>query len=176
MKIEREILEPVPGLSREIGLYYAGMREIRAQVREMVSDLTPAELAARPIPEFNCIGAILLHVAENDFCWIQSLMGRVVLTEEVKSRIYWDILDEENFAARGYTAEFCLAEMDRISADSKAMLGKFGDEDLERLFMFPSEDAKTEFSMRWTLHHLIDHEAHHKGQIALLKKLICKNR
>jgi uncharacterized damage-inducible protein DinB len=174
MEIKREVLEPVPGLSGEIGLYYAGMREIREQVREMIVDLTPAEIAARPIPEFNCIGALLLHVAENDFCWIQSLLGRVVLTEEVKSQIYWDILDEENFAVRGYTAEFCLEEMERISGGSKATLEKFRDEDMEKLFMFPSEDAETEFSMRWVLHHLIDHEAHHKGQIALIKKLIRK--
>lgn len=167
-----EVLEPVAGLAREIGVYYAGMQEIREQVREMVADLTPAELSARPIAGFNCIGALLLHVAENDFCWIQSLLGRVVLTDEVKTQMYWDILDEENFAARGYTAEFCLAEMGRISADSKKTLEQFGDKDLDTLFMFPEEDAETEFSMRWVLHHLIDHEAHHKGQIALLKKLI----
>lgn len=131
MKIEREILEPAPGVAREIGFYLAGLQEIRSQVRTMAGDLTPEELSARPIPGFNCIGAVLLHIAENDFWWIQSLAGGAEMTNEIKGQVYWDILDDEDFAARGYTAEFCLAEMTRISEGSKKTLAKFGDADLE---------------------------------------------
>jgi uncharacterized damage-inducible protein DinB len=31
-----------------------------------------------------------------------------------------------------------------------------------------------EISIRWILHHLIDHEAQHKGQILMLKRLMVK--
>jgi len=175
MKIERDILESVSGFSRELGFYVAGLEEIRAQVRAMTGDLTTDELSARPIPGFNCIGALLLHIAENDFWWIQSLAGGVEVTDEVKEQIYWDILDDEDFAARGYTAEFCLAEMSRIGEGSKKTLAKFHDEDLETLFGFDGRTTRVEVSLRWILHHLVDHEAHHKGQIALLKKLIRKS-
>lgn len=176
MKIEREILAPAHGVAREIGFYLAGLQEIRAQVRAMAGDLTQGELSARPIPEFNCIGAVLLHIAENDFWWVQSLAGGAEMTDEIKAQIYWDILDDEDFAARGYTAEFCLAEMTRISEGSKNTLAKFDDADLEKLFAFDGRASRVEVSLRWILHHLIDHEAHHKGQIALLKKLVRKSQ
>jgi uncharacterized damage-inducible protein DinB len=175
MTIKRDILESAPGVSPAIGFYLAGMQEIRAQVEKLAGDLTPEELCARPIPGFNCIGALLLHVAENDFWWIQSLAGGVEMTGEIEKQVYWDILDDEDFASRGYTSEFCLAEMARISKGSKEALGKFSDEDLETLFAFDGRTSRVEVSLRWILHHLIDHEAHHKGQIALIKKHIRKS-
>jgi uncharacterized damage-inducible protein DinB len=172
MKIEQEILTPVPGLTRDIGFYLAGLQEVRAQIVAMVSDLTAEELAARPLPTENCIGALLLHIAENDFWWIQSLVGGAEMTDELKADVHWDVLEVEDFTALGYSTDFVLAEIMRISEGSKQTLAKFSDDDMEKLFAFDGRTSRVDCSLRWILHHLIDHEAHHKGQIALLKKLI----
>jgi uncharacterized damage-inducible protein DinB len=43
---------------------------------------------------------------------------------------------------------------------------------LDRTFSFERRDTTEERSLRWILHHLIDHEAQHKGQILMLKRLL----
>ncbi len=70
MKVERNILEPMAGVSKEIGFYLSGMEEIRAQLRKAVSDLTNEELARRIMPNAHQIGALILHLGENESWWI----------------------------------------------------------------------------------------------------------
>ncbi len=47
MNVEREILEPMAGVSKEIGFYLSGWEEVRAELRDIVSDLSDEELAGR---------------------------------------------------------------------------------------------------------------------------------
>ena len=73
---------------------------------------------------------------------------------------------------RGYTTEFCLREVEKIRNQTRDVLFTFNDSDLERMISFERRGKKTEHSLRWILHHLIDHEAQHKGQILMLKRLM----
>jgi uncharacterized damage-inducible protein DinB len=52
------------------------------------------------------------------------------------------------------------------------VLFSYNDKDLERIISFERKGEKTEYSLRWVLHRLIDHEAQHKGQIFMLKRLM----
>jgi len=172
MKVERDILESMSGVSREIGFYLSGMEEIRAQLRKAVSDLTSKELARRITPNAHQIGALILHLGETESWWIHSVVAEKELDEEAKRFAHWDDTTETDFAEKGYSAEDCIGIIDEISRMSREILAKFGDEDLERLFGFDKKDKRIEVSLRWVLHHLIDHEATHKGQIMMLKRLL----
>jgi len=172
MKVERDILEPMAGVSKEIGFYLSGMEEIRAQLRKAVSDLTSKELARRITPNAHQIGALILHLGETESWWIHSVVAEKELDEEAKRFAHWDDTTETDFAEKGYSAEDCIGIIDEISRMSREILAKFGDEDLERLFGFDKKDKRIEVSLRWVLHHLIDHEATHKGQIMMLKRLL----
>jgi uncharacterized damage-inducible protein DinB len=172
MKVERDILESMTGVSREIGFYLSGMEEIRAQLRKAVSDLTSKELARRITPNAHQIGALILHLGETESWWIHSVVAEKELDEEAKRFAHWDDTTETDFAEKGYSAEDCIGIIDEISRMSREILAKFGDEDLERLFGFDKKDKRIEVSLRWVLHHLIDHEATHKGQIMMLKRLL----
>ncbi|MDQ3063579.1 MAG: DinB family protein, partial [Acidobacteriota bacterium] len=104
--------------------------------------------------------------------WIHSIVAETELDEEAKRFAHWDDTTETDFAEKGYSAEDCIGIIDEISRMSREILAKFGDEDLERLFGFDKKDKRIEVSLRWVLHHLIDHEATHKGQIMMLKRLL----
>jgi uncharacterized damage-inducible protein DinB len=169
----RHVLNPHPGLAPGIGYYLSGMEEVREQVREAVKGIdverfgTPAFLGA------HSIGALVLHIGEAEWWWMQCNVAGHQLTEEDSQAPYWDVLEEPDaFAKKGYTAEFCLQELDKIRNQTRDTLFGHSDKDLEKIFTFERHGAVRDHSLRWILHHLIDHEAQHKGQILMLKRLM----
>jgi uncharacterized damage-inducible protein DinB len=104
---------------------------------------------------------------------MKMVVGGHQLTEEDRNAPYWDILDDvERVTRNGYTTEFCLSEAEKIRNQTRDVLFTYNDRDLERMFTFEREGKTTEYNLRWILHHLIDHEAQHKGQIFMLKRLM----
>ncbi len=70
-----------------------------------------------------------------------------------------------------YLQKNVIEEIDRISALSRKLFKDYSDSDLDRFFVKELPGRTIDKSLRWILHHLIDHEAQHKGQILLLKRL-----
>lgn len=149
------------------------MEEVREQVRTAVTGIPveqigrPAFLGAHPI------GALVLHIGEAEWWWMQCVVSGHELTEQDRRAPFWDVLeDPEGFAARGSTAEFCLREIDKIRNQTREVLFSRNDSDLGRISSFEKGGITHEHSLRWILHHLIDHEAQHKGQILMLKRMM----
>jgi uncharacterized damage-inducible protein DinB len=104
---------------------------------------------------------------------MQMVVAGHQLTEEDQKAPCWDILDDvERVAREGFTAEFCLQEAEKVRNQTRDLLFTYNDKDLERSIHYERQDKPTEHNLRWILHHLIDHEAQHKGQILMLKRLM----
>ena len=115
----------------------------------------------------------MLYIGEAEWFWMQMVVSGHKLTDEDKNTPYWDVLDDVDGVARnGYTTEFCLKEIELIRNQTRDVLFSYNDKDLERIIMFERHDKPTEHNLRWILHHLIDHEAQHKGQILMLKRMM----
>jgi uncharacterized damage-inducible protein DinB len=166
------ILKAAPGFSREIGFYLSQWEKTRAELREIVSDLTDAELAARITPEAHQIGALILHLGEAEAWWMLSVVAEKVLDEETKKFAHIYDTTETDFAAKGYSATECLERIDEINRRSREILLPLTDEDLGKIFSYELDGKVVEASLRWIFCQLIDHEATHKGQIAMLKRLL----
>jgi uncharacterized damage-inducible protein DinB len=65
-----------------------------------------------------------------------------------------------------------LNEIDLIRNQTRDVLFSYNDKDLERIITYERNGETTEYNLRWILHRLIDHEAQHKGQILMLKRLM----
>jgi uncharacterized damage-inducible protein DinB len=173
MPVKRLVLAPVEGLTPGIGFYLSGMNEIREQLREAVQDMTDEQLARRAVAEAHSIGALLLHIGEAEWWWTQCVLSGHDLTEEDRQQPFWDVLlDADKFARQGYSARYCLDEIDDIRGQTRRRLASHSDDDLDRLYSYTRGDRSMEVSLRWMLHHLADHEAQHKGQILMLKRLL----
>ncbi len=174
MNLEQQTLKPVSGVAEQIGFYLAGLEEVRNQMREAVKDLSNEENSRNLIPGVHSIGQLILHCGEAEWWWIHCVVAEKRLDEEeAKREAHWDVLLDEDFTSKGYSAEFCIAEIGKITARSKGVLESLQDHDLGRYFGWEKDDGtRIEKSLRWILHHLIDHEAQHKGQILMLKRLL----
>jgi uncharacterized damage-inducible protein DinB len=176
MKTEKRTLEPFAGVSREIGFYLSGWEKVRAGLREIVSDLSAEELSARILPAAHQIGGLILHLGEAESYWIHSIIAGSELDEETKKFAHWFDTTETDFAEKGYAAKDCIERIDAISRQSREILAEFADEDLDKLFAFELDNKTVEVGLRWVLIHLIEHEAAHKGQISMLKRLLRESK
>ena len=171
--MSRHVLTPHPGLSTGIGYYMSGMEEVRNQLIEAVKNI-PNDLIGKPaFLGAHSIGGLVLHIGEAEWFWMQMVVSGHKLTEEDRAAACWDILDEiDRVSSRGFSTEFCLLEIEKIRNQTRDVLFSFNDSDLERIISFERRGKTTEHSLRWILHHLIDHESQHKGQILMLKRLM----
>ena|SRR2546425_3242618 len=172
-KIPRRVLSPAAGVPREIGLSLDGMDEVREQLCAAVSGMSTADIGRCAVSGAHSIGALVLHIAEAEWWWMQCIVSKHKLTDEDARAPFWDVLKEPGRVANnGYSAEFCLHEAARIRAQTRDVLARFVDDDLDRVFTFERDGNTYDLNLRWILHHLIDHEAQHKGQILMLKRLL----
>jgi len=169
----RKILNPAPGVSQEIGFYLGGMEEVREQLSEAVAGMSDDHIGRPAVSDAHSIGALVLHIGEAEWYWMQCVVSGHKVTDEIRCAPYWDVLkDPKGFSDRSYSAEFCLNEIKKIREQTHETLAAFKDSDLERIFSIERGGETHERSLRWILHHLIDHEAQHKGQILMLKRLL----
>lgn len=167
------VLNPAAGLSTEIGFYFAGMQEVRQQLEQAVTGMPDEQLQRPALPGAHAIGALVLHIGEAEWYWMEMVISGHKLTAEDRAMACWDVLkDFDNFPSKGYSAKFCLTEISKIRQETRHKLATFADSDLDRIFSIERRGEVREQSLRWILHHLIDHEAQHKGQILMLKRLM----
>ena len=172
METVKRTLEPMAGFSREIGFYLSAWEKTRAELRKIVSDLTDEDLARRITPEAHQIGALVLHLGEAETWWIHSVVAERKLDEEAKKFAHMHDTTETDFAEKDYSAADCIERIDEISRRSREILAKLTDEDLEKIYSYELDGKRVEASLRWIFCQLIDHEANHKGQISMLKRLL----
>lgn len=171
--MKRKVLSPHPGLSTGIGYYLSGMEEVRSQVIEAVKEIPDQSIGKPAFLGAHSIGGLVLHIGEAEWFWMQMVVTAHELTDEDKKAPFWDVLDDVEIVARsGFTTQFCLQEVDKIRNQTRDVLFSYNDKDLERIISFDRHGETTEYNLRWILHHLIDHEAQHKGQILMLKRLM----
>lgn len=171
--MKQRVLTPHPGLSTGIGYYLSGMEEVRSQLIDAVKDIPDDTIGKPAFLGAHSIGGLVLHIGEAEWFWMQMVVSGHQLTEEDKKAACWDILDDVDAVGRNrYTAAFCLREIEKIRNQTRDVLFTYSDKDLERIITYERPDKPHEQNLRWILHHLIDHEAQHKGQILMLKRLM----
>ncbi|HXD33451.1 MAG TPA: DinB family protein [Pyrinomonadaceae bacterium] len=173
IQMPERIIRPINGFSRDIGYYLAGMEEVRAQLREAVLEISSEDIGRLAIPDAHSIGGLVLHIGEAEWWWMNCVISGREVTQEIATASFWDVLEEpERVSQRGYSAQFCLDEIEKIRDQTRALLATFDDNRMDEVFAFERKGKTNELSLRWILHHLIDHEAQHKGQILMLKRLL----
>jgi uncharacterized damage-inducible protein DinB len=175
MSTNKDVLEPVAGLSREIGLMVAGLEEVRAQTIANIADLSEEELAARFVSGAHQIGGLVLHLAECEFWWMHCAFAGKEITEDDRRLAHLHDTTETDFALKGYDAERCIDRLNIIHQRTIETLSGVSDEELDRVITFKEHPLSSRGSLRWILLRLIDHEANHKGQIAMMKRLLREN-
>ncbi len=169
--MEQRVITPLPASHPELGRWLWALEDTRARTKAAVTGLDRAALDWTGPGVENAIGSLLYHLALIEFDYL-----------------YADILSED-YPEDGETllphpdrdADGNLSIVQGVSlADHLARLDEVRRQLLERVSVLSAEQLTTVrpladpgyvISPAWTLHHLMQHEAEHRGQIATIRAL-----
>ncbi|MBD3234918.1 MAG: DUF664 domain-containing protein [candidate division Zixibacteria bacterium] len=168
----KSLLSPDDGFSPRIRKYFSLMEDVRRRTIEYVQSLNAEQLSWYPNTKIESIGTLLLHIAAVEISYIQEDIMKRPMGEE------WKIAFPIRFnipQITGKELSYFTDKLDGIRAESRRILWGYSDSDLD-MTITPLEPAPgnedVSYSLEWILYHLIEHEAHHRGQIALMKRLL----
>jgi uncharacterized damage-inducible protein DinB len=167
----RKHVEPLAGYAPDIGRWLWALEYTRRATKTRLAGITPHELDWIPFGEGNSIGTLLYHIAaiELDWLYTEVLEGREPWSQEITDLFRVEVRDEQGRLSliRGVRLSDHIHRLDVVR---ECLLAAFRDmtvREFRRLHSFPAYDVTPE----WVLHHLIQHEADHCGQIELLRSL-----
>jgi uncharacterized damage-inducible protein DinB len=162
----------LPGYEPEIGRWLWALQDTREETLRSLEGLSVADLDTMPPGADNTIGVLLYHVAliEADWLYVEALDNRPI-PPEIEALFPLDARDEERHlsAMRGISLE---EHLQRLATLRSTLLEEFKPmtlEDFRRPRHFPDQYDVTP---EWVLHHLIQHEAEHRGHIQTLRVLL----
>jgi uncharacterized damage-inducible protein DinB len=171
--INQRVIKPLPASDRENGTWLWALEDTRERTRKMVDGLTVEQLDFLP-PEFqNSIGTLLYHIAliEADYLCTDVLGHEDYLPE--LHRIL-PLPDRDGFGRlsvmTGVTLDEHLARFDTVRAKVIEVFSEFTRDQLDTPRLLA--EWGYEISPAWTLHHLMQHEAEHRGEIGSLITLV----
>lgn len=168
----RRIVAPVAATTPEIGRWLWAIEDTRRRTKESLVGLAPASLARTPPGGGNGIGTLLYHIAliEADYLYAD-VLGRQEQDWPADVVAFFPDPDRDADGALTVVPATGLdRHLERLAFVRERLLATFGTMTADD-FRRPRAVADGAITPEWTLHHLMQHEAEHRGQIATLRDL-----
>jgi len=174
---ERRIIDPLPASHPELGRWLWALEDSRRRTVGALDGITRDELDWTPPGLTNAIGSLLYHIAliETDYL-CADILGMDDYFPDLKVLLPWPDRDDsgELVAVAGVTIEEHLARLDAVRARLLEHVSTLTEEQMAAPRAFP--EWNYDISPAWTLHHLMQHEAEHRGEITSLRALFRARR
>jgi uncharacterized damage-inducible protein DinB len=132
-------------------------RSVRRHLLQALDQVTDEQLEFVPRKGLWSLGTVARHIAEAEEGWF-----RYVATRELDQ---WPEFADEDYP----TAESIKNLLTEVHRRTKTYLESLDITDLDRIVTAPWE---AEFSLRWIIWHVLEHEIHHRGEIFLMLGLM----
>ncbi|MDQ3194419.1 MAG: DinB family protein [Bacteroidota bacterium] len=145
--------------------------DLRKETLEGVNHLTKEQLMQNPIEGEYPIGSYLLHLAECDIYWLEQLSG-IEQPEELKKRSFCDKWFDPPEAPEPpketLEINYYLDVINEARLNFLNYVSSMSDEQLEEIIHRKGNVKTKEMPKKWIIYHLLEHEAHHRGQMFML--------
>ena len=168
--MEKENTEPK--LDPQLSLLWWMLEDVRKVTLKGIDGLSKEQLFQPPIEGEYPVGAYIMHLAEAEVFWLQVLKGTKI-DKEIKKRIYYDSwMDPSKSDAESPKAPLEINEYLEAIKEVRELLKEYlfsiKDSDLDEFVVQQRKDGEHKILRKWIIYHLIEHEAHHRGQMMLL--------
>jgi uncharacterized damage-inducible protein DinB len=167
---ERHFLsvEPLPAHEPTIGRWLWALEDTRRETIMALVNLDPSMLDWTPSQAENSIGTLLYHIGliELDWLYVEALENAPV-PQKLKALFPLEDRDDQHFLSvvRSVSLDEHLRRLDILREHLLASFREMSLEEFRRPRNFPEYDVTPE----WVIHHLIQHEAEHRGHIQELR-------
>lgn len=159
-------ITPAPGYPDPIGLMVAVLQDSTEEWRgELPADLPPEVLTWPIRPDGQTMGAVILHMIVAELAWTEGFLLNQPVSQEDKAILLWDEIDVDDSRwpippAQPLTWYYALQD-------------QYRNRTLESMKHWPDphsmiQGPRRKLSPIWVLGHLIQHDAYHGGQLALI--------
>lgn len=163
----KRIVHPPSGYEATVGRWVWALEDSRRRTKSLLAGLTQEALDWKPPEGGNSIGTILYHLAAIEMSYLYEDILEVGWAPELEALLPYDIREQQGTLVT-VEGESLQRHLDRLNATRNLTL---------RHLMTMSEDelyrirriADYETTPEWVLHHLMQHEAEHRGQIGELR-------
>lgn len=154
------------GHAPAVGRLIWALEDTRARTLRALEGLPPAALGWTDAAAPNSIGTLLYHIAAIEADWVFSdILGRPI-PADLMVHFPADVREQNGrLSPVGGALDSHLARLAAVRRAVIAALRELGDDDLDRPRAMDGYDV----TPAWALHHLMQHEAEHRGQIGELR-------
>lgn len=166
---ERLTIDPLPGYDPQVGLALAMLEETRQRTRAHLDGLADADLDWAPAPGCNSIATVLYHLAVIEADWLYTEILETAYPPEAAALFPRDVRDADDLltAAKGETLAQLTARLDAVRGRFLDALRGMSAAEFRRVRSLPDYDV----TPAYVLHHLMQHEAEHRGEMGMLHVL-----
>ena len=170
-QLTQRINPGLPAADPELGRLLWAFEDTRARTLAALDGIDQAELDWTAPGTENTIGSLLYHIAliEGDYLYGDILGGEYPAWLDEEDAFAIPDRDEEGrlSVVTGVSLDAHLARLGRIRSEFLRLVAPLTAEALHSSRAIP--EAGYEVSPAWTLHHLMQHEAEHRGQITAIR-------
>lgn len=163
------VLSPQQCQSTEIGGWLAAMNDSRGRTERAVAGILPQELEWVGPHHRNTIGTLLYHIAAIELDWLYAEVLEEEFPADCASWFPQDVRGEDGELSviTGESLDHHADRLGYVRGHFNRTFERFSLAEFERVRQLEAYDV----SPRWVIHHLLQHEAEHRGQIATLRLL-----
>jgi len=148
-------------MDKQVSRYFQFIEANHKEITAAVSELPQAVLHFTAGGKVNSIAMLIKHTAGAEKLLIPQMVGGKTIQRN----------REEEFAAGDETAAVLLASLAESLRAARETLEELPDADLALEKEVTFSAGKRVISNEWAILHDLEHVAHHKGQIIMLKRL-----
>ncbi|WP_409305993.1 DinB family protein [Peribacillus sp. SCS-155] len=151
----------LPGYDPEIGRWLWALEDVRRTIIERLNGISQDTLDRKI--ENKTVGSLLYHIALIEADWFYVEVLRTDFDPEIKQLFPEEARTEDGSLAT-VSGQSLEEHFHRLTAVRQKLLSRFMNMDLQD-FRRPRQLEQYDVSPEWVIYHLIEHEAHHRGQI-----------
>lgn len=157
------VMHALDGYVPEIGRWLWALEDVRRVLKNQLTGISQPELDTRP-PGANSVGSLLYHIAAIEADWLYTEVLQTAPPAELVALFPHDVRADDGRLCQvsGETPEQHLARLDAVRT---ALLMHFKSVTLSD-WRAPRHLPDYDVTPEWVVYHLVEHEAHHRGQIA----------
>lgn len=160
---------PLEGFVPEIGRALWMLEDSRNQTGRILEGISPEIIDWQP-PAANSIGTLLYHIAIIEMDWLYNEVMETKMSADVWDTFPFPVRNPANdrlFIVEGVSLD---AHFKRLDSTRRLLLDTFKTMTLED-FRRPRAAERYDVTPEWVLHHLLLHEAEHRGEMATVRSL-----
>lgn len=157
-------IDPLQGYHPEVGRWLSALEDARHRTKRSLEGITPSMIDWDSSAGGNSIGSLLYHVAAIEMDWLHTeILEGKNWPSEMEQFFPYNVRDDIGrlTPVRGESLEKQLVRLDRVR---KHFLESIHELSLDE-FRRPREFENYVVTPEWVIHHLMQHEAEHRGEI-----------